>query len=290
MNYHPSMAGVETATSLQKTQTTTRVGKLLVELEYGECKFAVGEDDEGRHLFCSAETQEGQSYCTEHRIISFRYAPEPRRRSFKDADARLLTSRQATARIYQLPSLPQVRRAAVSRMFDAVQPAPQIEGKKSRPFVSPFRFEGIFERAAQNHPLPAPFKIKNKRTRSAETKLAREIDPESPKPVYPKIQDIQNACAAEFGVTFLSIISARRNAAFVEARQVAIYLCQTLTLHSLEEIGRRFGGRDHSTIRHAVHKIARLVKDDPSFSKTIDGLAAKVNATAGKTKTHEGAR
>lgn len=281
MNYHPSMAGIEARTC---------VGKLLVHLEYGECKFAVGEDEDGRHLFCAAETQEGQSYCCDHRIIAFQYAPEPRRRSFKDADARLLLSRQATAHIYQLPSLPQVRRAAVSRVFDRVQPAPQIEGQKSRPFVSPFRFESVFERAAKNHPLPAPFKLKKKRTRSAETELAREVDPESPEPVYPKIQDIQNACAAEFGVTIIDIISARRNAAFVEARQVAIYLCQTLTLHSLEEIGRRFGGRDHSTIRHAVHKIERRVKDDPSFFKTIAVLTTKLQASVDKTKTHEETR
>jgi hypothetical protein len=275
------MAGIEAKTC---------VGKLLVHLKYGECKFAVGEDEDGRHLFCAAETQEGQSYCCDHRIIAFQYAPEPRRRSFEDADARLLLSRQATGHIYQLPSLPQVRRAAVSRVFDRIQPAPQIEGAKSRPFVSPFAFERIFERAAENHPLPPPFKIEKTQTRTEKTRAALELDPPSPKPKFPKVSDIQKACGKTFGVSVLDIISERRIAAFVEARQVAIYLCRVLTPHSYEEIGRRFGGKDHTTILYAARKIERRVKDDPSFFKTIAVLTTKLQASVGKTKTREGTR
>jgi chromosomal replication initiator protein len=55
-------------------------------------------------------------------------------------------------------------------------------------------------------------------------------------------------------------------------RQVAMYLAKTLTLRSLPEIGRRFGGRDHTTVLHAVRKIESLVGNDNVLAEEIELL------------------
>ena len=55
-------------------------------------------------------------------------------------------------------------------------------------------------------------------------------------------------------------------------RQVAMYLAKTLTLRSLPEIGRRFGGRDHTTVLHAVRKIEALVAKDVALSEEVESL------------------
>jgi chromosomal replication initiator protein len=58
----------------------------------------------------------------------------------------------------------------------------------------------------------------------------------------------------------------------VRPRQVAMYLAKTLTLRSLPEIGRRFGGRDHTTVLHAVRKIEGLVGNDMALAEEIEIL------------------
>ena len=55
-------------------------------------------------------------------------------------------------------------------------------------------------------------------------------------------------------------------------RQIAMYLAKTLTLRSLPEIGRRFGGRDHTTVLHAVRKIENLVGNDNVLAEEIELL------------------
>jgi chromosomal replication initiator protein len=58
----------------------------------------------------------------------------------------------------------------------------------------------------------------------------------------------------------------------VRPRQVAMYLAKILTLRSLPEIGRRFGGRDHTTVLHAVRKIETLAGNDSAFAEEIEAL------------------
>jgi len=58
----------------------------------------------------------------------------------------------------------------------------------------------------------------------------------------------------------------------VRPRQIAMYLAKTLTLRSLPEIGRRFGGRDHTTVLHAVRKIEGLVSGDKVLAEEIEVL------------------
>jgi chromosomal replication initiator protein len=67
-------------------------------------------------------------------------------------------------------------------------------------------------------------------------------------------------------------LSSRRTANVVRPRQVAMYLAKTMTLRSLPEIGRRFGGRDHTTVLHAVRKIEGLVGSDASLAEEVEIL------------------
>ena len=68
------------------------------------------------------------------------------------------------------------------------------------------------------------------------------------------------------------ILSSRRTAVVVKPRQVAMYLAKTLTMRSLPEIGRRFGGRDHTTVLHAVRKIEGLSQTDGALREEIELL------------------
>lgn len=73
--------------------------------------------------------------------------------------------------------------------------------------------------------------------------------------------DIKRAIASHFEVSVRDLISARRTANVILPRQIGIYLAKELTLLSLPQIGRNFGGRDHTTVLHAIHKIAALLND-----------------------------
>ncbi len=87
-----------------------------------------------------------------------------------------------------------------------------------------------------------------------------------------KIEDIQKLVATHFNVSRADILSSRRTANVVRPRQIAMYLSKTLTLRSLPEIGRRFGGRDHTTVLHAVRKIDALAEKDAALSEEIELL------------------
>jgi chromosomal replication initiator protein len=87
-----------------------------------------------------------------------------------------------------------------------------------------------------------------------------------------KIEDIQRLVANHYNVSKADILSSRRTASVVRPRQVAMYLAKALTLRSLPEIGRRFGGRDHTTVLHAVRKIETLSAEDNGVAGDIDLL------------------
>ncbi|GLS23359.1 chromosomal replication initiator protein DnaA [Labrys miyagiensis] len=87
-----------------------------------------------------------------------------------------------------------------------------------------------------------------------------------------KIEDIQRIVAKHYNVSRADILSLRRTATVVKPRQVAMYLAKSLTPRSLPEIGRRFGGRDHTTVLHAVRKIEGLVGRDSGLAEEVDLL------------------
>jgi chromosomal replication initiator protein len=104
----------------------------------------------------------------------------------------------------------------------------------------------------------------------AEREVRDLIRPQEPKRV--KIEDIQRVVARQYNVSRGDLLSSRRTANVVRPRQVAMYLAKTLTLRSLPEIGRRFGGRDHTTVLHAVRKIEGLVGNDTALADEIELL------------------
>jgi chromosomal replication initiator protein len=86
------------------------------------------------------------------------------------------------------------------------------------------------------------------------------------------IEEIQKRVAEHFNVRIADMHSARRARAVARPRQVAMYLAKQLTSRSLPEIGRKFGGRDHTTVMHAVRKVEELRSADTSFSEDVELL------------------
>ena len=119
----------------------------------------------------------------------------------------------------------------------------------------------------------------------AEREVRDLIRPQEPKRI--KIEDIQRVVARQYNVSRSDLLSSRRTANVVRPRQVAMYLAKTLTLRSLPEIGRRFGGRDHTTVLHAVRKIEALVAKDTALSEEVEIAEA---AAAGVNFGRPGAR
>jgi len=86
------------------------------------------------------------------------------------------------------------------------------------------------------------------------------------------IDDIQKQVAAHFNIRIADMHSARRARAIARPRQVAMYLAKQLTSRSLPEIGRKFGGRDHTTVMHAVRKVEELKEADAAFAEDLELL------------------
>jgi chromosomal replication initiator protein len=105
---------------------------------------------------------------------------------------------------------------------------------------------------------------------TAESAIKDLIRAREPRKV--KIEDIQRLVASHYNVSKSDILSSRRTATVVRPRQIAMYLSKALTLRSLPEIGRRFGGRDHTTVLHAVRKIESLTGLDTGLAGEIDLL------------------
>lgn len=87
-----------------------------------------------------------------------------------------------------------------------------------------------------------------------------------------RIEDILKLVSRHFKVARNDILSSRRSRDVVRPRQIAMYLAKSLTSRSLPEIGRRFGGRDHTTVLHSVRKIEQMMKDDGDLMQEIELL------------------
>lgn len=90
------------------------------------------------------------------------------------------------------------------------------------------------------------------------------------------ILKIQQVVADYYNITVEDLKSKKRKASIAFPRQVAIYLCRTLTDESFPKIGIQFGGRDHSTIMHSVDKIENEIKTNPQFKQIIESLKSKI--------------
>ena len=90
------------------------------------------------------------------------------------------------------------------------------------------------------------------------------------------MEDIQEAVAAWFHIKIADLKSRRRSKTLVHPRQIAMYLCRELTDASFPEIGRLFGGKDHTTIMHACRQITKIKEGDSALNQTLDGLKEKI--------------
>ncbi len=87
-----------------------------------------------------------------------------------------------------------------------------------------------------------------------------------------KIDDIQRVVGKHYNVSRSDLLSARRARSIVRPRQIGMFLSKRLTTRSLPEIGRRFGGRDHSTVLHAIRKVQELIGKDEKLAREVELL------------------
>jgi chromosomal replication initiator protein len=110
--------------------------------------------------------------------------------------------------------------------------------------------------------------------------FAMEVLREQIKPHTARLDvlEVQRTVAKHFGVSEESLRGKRRTETIAFPRQVGMYLARSLTDLSLAEIGSKFGGRDHTTVLHACHKIDNLMSTDRELRTVVDDLAARLNA------------
>jgi hypothetical protein len=95
----------------------------------------------------------------------------------------------------------------------------------------------------------------------------------------PSIDSIQRAICRHSKLSKIDLIAARRDMRVCLPRQIAMWICRKVTIHTYPEIGRRFGGRDHTTAIHAFKKIERMrAQDDPVVCEAIRSVLVEVGA------------
>jgi chromosomal replication initiator protein len=121
----------------------------------------------------------------------------------------------------------------------------------------------------------------NVTSQAVTVELAREVltDLFAKRRGQPSMDDIIEVVTSHFGVKLAELQSKKRTNQIAFPRQVAMFLARKITRHSLEEIGGFFGGRDHSTVLHAVRKIEKLAKDDEQSRDLIAGFLNDLQAS-----------
>lgn len=157
------------------------------------------------------------------------------------------------------------RRIAAMRVDDPSFAIPEkvIDHIARRVVGSGRDLEGAFNQIAFRHSVGQPLSeehlddLLNTLTRASSEKRVR-------------IEDILRFVSRHYNVSRTDILSSRRTRTIVRPRQIAMYLAKTMTPRSLPEIGRRFGGRDHTTVLHAVRKIEAERQKDDKLGEELD--------------------
>ncbi len=92
------------------------------------------------------------------------------------------------------------------------------------------------------------------------------------------IEEIQRKVSEHYNIRLADMIGPKRVRTIARPRQVAMYLAKSMTTRSLPEIGRRFGGRDHTTIMHGIRKVEELKATDSQLSEDLDLLRRSLEA------------
>lgn len=90
------------------------------------------------------------------------------------------------------------------------------------------------------------------------------------------VDEIQKTVADHFSLKQADLLSERRTRAVARPRQIAMWLCKQHTTRSYPDIGRRFGGRDHTTVLHGVRKVEELIGQDDQIARDVETLTSKL--------------
>ena len=90
------------------------------------------------------------------------------------------------------------------------------------------------------------------------------------------VDEIQKTVSEHFNLKQADLLSERRTRSVARPRQIAMYLCKQHTTRSYPDIGRRFGGRDHTTVLHGVRKIDSLLATDEQIARDVETLTRKL--------------
>lgn len=123
------------------------------------------------------------------------------------------------------------------------------------------------EPVAEIEPEAIPEEPWVERQKAAWFSVESDLGPVPGTPI--RISDIIDAISKHYAISKLDILSARRTAKIVRPRQIGYYLAKTLTNKSLPEIGRRFGGRDHTSALSGIRKIEFLRRSDAALDAEI---------------------
>jgi chromosomal replication initiator protein len=113
------------------------------------------------------------------------------------------------------------------------------------------------------------------------TELIAEVIPQSPRSAQAtSVEEIQQQVAERFGISRAELIGTSRAATPLRARQVAIYLTREMTDLSLPQIGRLYGGRDHTTVMNSLRRVEAGIGEDEALSTRVDELRTAINSPA----------
>ncbi len=150
-----------------------------------------------------------------------------------------------------------------------VIPAPARDHLAARIKATPRDLEGVFNQVvAKSEFLGKPITVDTIQETLSDSRYssAQKLT----------VDRIQRTVAQAFNITMDDMVSKRRARAIARPRQVAMYLCKRLTTRSLPDIGRRFGGRDHTTVMHAVKRVNELRQDDEGFHAKVGEIESQL--------------
>ena len=101
------------------------------------------------------------------------------------------------------------------------------------------------------------------------------VSPNENRQITPEL--ILEIVSEHYEVSISDLQSGKRNSNIAIPRQVAMYLCRSMTDTPLKSIGIILGGRDHSTVSHGVEKVAEELKTDEAFNNTVEIIKKKIN-------------
>ncbi|HVQ57496.1 MAG TPA: chromosomal replication initiator protein DnaA [Solirubrobacterales bacterium] len=117
--------------------------------------------------------------------------------------------------------------------------------------------------------------------RPLSSELIAEVIPQARSAEATSVEEIQQRAAERFGISRAELVGTSRAATPLRARQVAIFLTRELTDLSLPEIGRLYGGRDHSTVLNSLRRVETGIGQDPEFSQRVDELRTAIHNPVG---------